>query len=231
MKHVGQVFTYLMLVKINPFFFPLANASSYDENIPSHERYCRINYSHTYRRTIVTWLMHLLVILFLLAISTALGGLGLLSADTTGTATTERRIQSEVDVLLGVKADDERGDVDDLLANTDVALADEDTGMVDSFGKTELEDASLKAALQEILDLQGKHVIELHAGLVEDTNADETANEGIAFKETLGVLFVKGQELTSSTTNLGQSQTDSPDLTLISEAILANELQLRVPDA
>ena len=32
----------------------------------------------------------------------------------------------------------------------------------------------------------------------------------------------------SSTTNLGQSQTDSPDLTLVAQAILSNELQLRV---
>lgn len=32
-----------------------------------------------------------------------------------------------------------------------------------------------------------------------------------------------------STTNLGQSQTDSPDLTLVAETILANKLQLRVP--
>ena len=35
-------------------------------------------------------------------------------------------------------------------------------------------------------------------------------------------------DLPSSTTNLGQSQTDTPDLTLVAEAILANELQLGV---
>lgn len=32
-----------------------------------------------------------------------------------------------------------------------------------------------------------------------------------------------------STTNLGQSQADTPDLTLVLETILADELQLRVP--
>lgn len=99
-------------------------------------------------------------------------------------------------MLLGVETDDERGDVDNLLANTDVALADEDTGVVDGLGEAELVDASLKAALHEILDLQGKDVIELHAGLVEHTDTHETANEGIAFEQTLRVLLVEGKKLT-----------------------------------
>lgn len=99
-------------------------------------------------------------------------------------------------MLLRVEADDEGRNVDDLLANTDVALADEDTGVVDSLGETKLEDASLKTTLQEIFDLESKHVIELHAGLIEDTDTNETTNEGIAFEETLGVLLVEGQELT-----------------------------------
>jgi hypothetical protein len=141
-------------------------------------------------------LVHLLLVLLLLVTLTALGGLGLLSADTTGTAAAEGRGESKVNVLLGVETDDERRNVDNLLADTDVALADEDTGVVDGLGKTELVDASLEAALQEILDLQGQDVIELHAGLVEDTDTDETANEGIAFEETLGVLLVEGKKLT-----------------------------------
>lgn len=32
-----------------------------------------------------------------------------------------------------------------------------------------------------------------------------------------------------STTNLGEGELDTPDLTLVAETILANELQLRVP--
>jgi hypothetical protein len=99
-------------------------------------------------------------------------------------------------VLLGVEADDERRNVHDLLANTDVALADEDTGVVDRLSKTKLVDAGLQAALHEIFDLEGKDVIELHAGLIEHTDAHQTANEGIAFEETLGVLLVEGKKLT-----------------------------------
>lgn len=140
--------------------------------------------------------MHLLVILLLLSGATLLGSLSLLSANTARATAAERRVQSEVNVLLGVETDDERRNIDNLLADTDVALADQDTGVVDGLGKAELVDAGLQAALQEILDLKSQDVIELHAGLVEDTDTDETANEGIAFEQTLGVLLVEGKKLT-----------------------------------
>lgn len=137
---------------------------------------------------------HLLVLLLgLFALS---GRLGLLSADTAGAARAEGRVESKVNVLLGVETDDERRNVDDLLADADVTLADQDTGVVDGLGETELVDASLEAALQEILNLQGKDVIELHAGLVEDTDTDKTANEGITFEETLGILLFESKKLT-----------------------------------
>jgi hypothetical protein len=142
---------------------------------------------------------HLLVILILRIITSILllSRLGLLSPNTTRTSTTEGRAEGEVDVLLRVKTDNERGDVDNLLANTDVTLTDQDTGVVDGLGKTELVDTSLQTALQEILNLQGQHVIELHTGLVEDTNTHETANEGVTFEEALRVLLVEGEQLTA----------------------------------
>merc|ERR1712137_808877 len=138
------------------------------------------------------WTEHLLLLLLITITVTLLGGLGLLSPDTAGAATTERRGQGEVDVLLRVEADDERGDVDDLLADAQVAL-------------------------QEVLDLEGQDVIELHAGLVEDTDAHETANESVTLEEALGVLLIQSEERTSGTTDLGQSQLDTPDLTLVAE--------------
>lgn len=68
--------------------------------------------------------------------------------------------------------------------------------MVDGLGKTELVDTGLQTALQEILDTEGKDVIELHARLVKHTDTDQTANEGIAFEETLGVSLIEGEKLT-----------------------------------
>jgi hypothetical protein len=48
-----------------------------------------------------------------------LSGLGLLPPDATRASSTEWRGKGEVNVLLGVETDDERGDVDDLLSDTD----------------------------------------------------------------------------------------------------------------
>jgi hypothetical protein len=78
-----------------------------------------------------------------------------------------------------------------------MTLADEDTSVMDGLGEAELVDASLETTLQEVFGLEGQHVIELHAGFVEHTDTHETANEGIAFEETLGVLFVEGEKLTA----------------------------------
>jgi nucleoside-triphosphatase THEP1 len=78
-----------------------------------------------------------------------------------------------------------------------VALADQDTSVVDRLGKTELVDAGLETALQEVLDLEGQDVIELHAGLVQDTDTHETANESVTLEETLGVLLVESKERTA----------------------------------
>jgi hypothetical protein len=49
----------------------------------------------------------------------ALGGSSsTLALHTTGATTTEGRGEREVDVFLGIKSDNERGHIDDLLANT-----------------------------------------------------------------------------------------------------------------
>ena len=96
--------------------------------------------------------------------------------------------------------------------------------MVDGLGQTALEDLSLETTLQEVLNLEGQHVIETHTGLVEHTNANETTNEGVTLEQTLGVLGIELQELTSSTTNLGQGETNTPDLTLVAKAVFAGEL-------
>lgn len=79
----------------------------------------KVTLHHRYDDCFFMLLQHLL--LFLLGVIATLilllGGLGLLPPDTTWASTTKWRGESEVDVLLGVETDDERWDVDDLLAN------------------------------------------------------------------------------------------------------------------
>ena len=63
-----------------------------------------------------------------------------------------------------------------------VSLADKNTGVVDAFRKPTLEDLGLQPALQEILDLEGEHVVETHLGLVQHTNTHKPTNQCIAFE-------------------------------------------------
>ena len=99
--------------------------------------------------------------------------------------------------------------------------------MVNGLRETALEDLGLETTLQEVLDLEGQHVIETHAGLVQHTDANETADKGVTLEETLRVLVVELEEFTSGTTNFGESEGDSPNLALVAETVLAGELRAR----
>jgi hypothetical protein len=81
--------------------------------------------------------------------------------NTSGISDFSVAVERERTNLLGVKPDDERRDVDHLLANTDVPLADEDTGVVDGLGEAELVDLGLQTTLHEVLDLWTKIYVEL----------------------------------------------------------------------
>jgi len=65
--------------------------------------------------------------------------------------------------------------------------------MMDTLRQPKLVNAGLQSSLQEILNLESQHVIELHARLIKHTNTNKTTNERIAFKETLGVFLVKSE--------------------------------------
>ena len=77
-------------------------------------------------------------------------------------------------------SDIERWNVDELTSNADVALADQDTGVVDGLGQSELEDLGLEAPLQEVLHFETQDEIELHLGLVQHSDPDKTTQESIA---------------------------------------------------
>lgn len=53
---------------------------------------------------------------------------------------------------------------------------------MDRLGKAESVDAGLETALQEVLDLESQDVIESHAGFVEHTDTDETADQGVTLE-------------------------------------------------
>ena len=60
-----------------------------------------------------------------------------------------------------------------------MALADKNARVVDRLGQTQFENLGLETTLQEILDLQAEHVIELHAALFKHANTDQTTQKGV----------------------------------------------------
>jgi hypothetical protein len=56
------------------------------------------------------------------------------ASDTAGSALSVRGVEGEIDVLLGVNANQERRHVHGLLADANVSLSNKDTGVVDRFG-------------------------------------------------------------------------------------------------
>jgi len=115
-----------------------------------------------------------------------------------------------------------------LLPDTNVSLPDKHTCMMDGLGKSKLEHLCLKAALQEILNLETEDIIQFHLALIQDSNPDQTSEKCVSFKQSLGVLLLQSEQNSGSGPDLGKTVLDSPDLSLVPESILSNELQLLV---
>jgi hypothetical protein len=101
-----------------------------------------------------------------------------------------RRIHGQINVLLRVNSDNEGGDIDDLFADTDVALSDQHTGVVDGLGKTLLEDFGLKSSLHESLSGQLEDVIERVLFVSQETVSLQATEEWGGLEESLRILGV-----------------------------------------
>lgn len=150
-------------------------------------------------------------------------------------------------MLLRVQSNDKRWDVDDLLSNSNVSLTDEHSGVVDRLGEARLVDLCLETSFEEILNLESQDVIESgrskrrgvsmveklkvevkcspHAGLVQNPNSNQSSDNGVTLKQSLGVLFIQLQQLSSSTSDLGDCQRDSPQFSLVLETIFSGQFE------
>lgn len=167
---------------------------------------------------------NLLLVLLLLSGGIRLSGLE--TGETSGAAATEGRGGGEADVLLGVDTNDERGNGDHLLADGDVALADEDTSVVDGLGHAALVDLGLEATLEQIAVGQRQDKIELVLLLIEDTDALEATEEGSSLEDATGVVDIEGQKGTGSLASLGEDQVCAPQLRLVLQAELSDQTEL-----
>ena len=155
-------------------------------------------------------------------------GGGALLGDAAGGALAVGGVGGEVDVLLGRGPDVEGGDVDQLVADADVALTDEDAGVVDGLGEALLVDLGLQTTLEELLGGELEDGVEIELVVGEEAVARHAAEEGGTLEDALGVLGVEGEERTGGLPEFGQGVLDAPDLALATEAVLADELELGV---
>lgn len=165
-------------------------------------------------------------LLFLLSVLTTL--VLTLSLNSTGSASAVRRVVGKVNVLLGLQSHHERWHVDNLLADSNVSLVDQHSGVVDRSGQTQLEHLGLQSSLQKVLGLQGQHVIQLHLVLGQHTNLHQSSDQGVTLEQSLGVLLVSGQKVTGGSSDLGQLELNSVDLSLVLQAEFTSQLQLAV---
>ena len=173
----------------------------------------------------------LLVVLFVIATGPTLLGSHATSSATgnaTRAPTTQRTGGGKVDQFFRVQTDHEGGNVDELLADANVALADEDARVVDALGQAQLDNDRLQTTLQEILNFQPQDIVQLGLGLVQDADADEAADEGVPFEQALRVGRLQRQQLTGSLADAGQRIVDAVNFSLVAETVLAGQLHFVV---
>merc|ERR1739847_138456 len=155
--------------------------------------------------------------LFGIAVGTSLVLALVLSGDSAWSAAGQWRLEAEIDVFLAIESDNVGWNIDDLLSHSDVSLSDEHSSVVDRLGETELEHLSLESSLHKVLNLQ-----------TENADSHQSSEEGVTFEQSLWVLVLEGEQVSGGLSDLGQEKLGPPDLFLVLEANLADELQLGV---
>lgn len=86
-----------------------------------------------------------------------------------------------MNVLLRADSNEVAGNVDELLADGDVSLSDEDTGVMDGVGELPLGNDSLETSLHHLSEGQTEDVIELSLVLLEETESNHSSDKGITY--------------------------------------------------
>jgi len=135
----------------------------------------------------------------------------------------------EVNLVLVVDSNQERGDVDDATIDGDVTALDQGSGMVDRVSKLGLEDAGLESSLQQLVEGHSQDVIETVLGfLVQQTELEHLSQQGSAFEESALVLGIESEEFSGSLSEASQNQLDSPDFSLVLQAELTADLDFLI---
>ena len=160
------------------------------------------------------------------------------SRNTTRATTSVGRVLSELDVLLRVHMNHERGRVHQLASHTNVSLTDQNTGVVHRLRQTQLEHLRLQSAVHQLRRAQLQHVVQLLLLLRHQSQTGHTTDDSSTLEDAARVLLVQRQQLTSSLhhqpphkthlADLGKHQLHSPNLTLAAETVLSANAELLV---
>jgi len=110
----------------------------------------------------------------------------------------------------------------------DMPLPDEDTRVMDRLSHTRLEHNSLKTTLEKVLNSQSQDVIELVLALIKKPVTVHPTEQSLTFKDPSWALLIKSQKISSSITDTAKRVLHSPELTLVTQTILTNQLQFRI---
>lgn len=151
-----------------------------------------------------------------------------LSGDASRGALSVGRVGGKVNVLLRGCADVEGGRVDQLRSHANVALADQDPGVVNGLGEALLVDLGLETPLQQFLGGQLQDLIQFEFVVGEKTVAVHAAQQGRAFEDALGVIGLEGEQGSGGLAEFRQRVLHPPDFTLTAQSVFTDQLQLGV---
>ena len=110
-----------------------------------------------------------------------------------------------------------------------MSLLNEDSGLMNRFGlESFLLYSSLETFIQKFVDGQTEYVIELEFFIGEETITVHSVKKGSSLEQSTGVLFFKSEKFSGSLTEMREEEMNSPYLTLVSQTILADQLQFVV---
>jgi hypothetical protein len=131
-------------------------------------------------------------------------------------------------VFLRGSSDIEGRNVNKLASNTDVALTDQDTGVVDGLGQTLLVNLGLETAFQQLLGCQLKDGIQLEFVISEQSIPAHAAKHSGTLKDSGGILGFQCQQSTSGLSQLSKGILNTPDFTLTAKSILSDKFKFGI---
>jgi len=131
-------------------------------------------------------------------------------------------------VLLRLDSNHERGNIDDLSADSDVSLLDQDSGVMVRLGHTQLEDLGLESSIQKVVDLESKDKIQLVLMLVQDSVSVESSQKSSALKHSLGILGILREQVSCSLSDVRENSLDSPHFSLVLQSVLSNDSEFGI---